>query len=102
MSEDLISRKAVIAKVCATQINRTEEELMNMTESYWQGVNDKQITVMEAIRNMPIAYDVDKVVEQIESFPTLEVTQYPLHGKYLKKDSVLRILKGGGVDEQIL
>ena len=55
--------------------------------------------LIERIEAQPTAYDVDKVVEQLESYPELEVTQYPLHGKYLKKDSVLRILKGGGVDE---
>lgn len=59
---------------------------------------------MEIIKNAttyvePPIYDVDKVVEQLESEIELKVTQYPLHGTYIKKSRVIEIVKKGGADE---
>lgn len=106
MSNDLISRKVAmqtVSDICEVMKTSCEaggwgdERADNgNADSVREDFSEKVINFLSAL---PAAYDVDKVAKKIESFPTLEVSQYPLHGKYLKKDSVLRILKGGGVDE---
>ena len=90
---DLISRKALIQEM------EKKYDVAKETGMYPTGLEEAFIITEGIIQKQPTAYDVDRVVEQLESFPVLEVTQYPLHGKYLKKDSVLKIVKGGGVDE---
>lgn len=48
---------------------------------------------------VPPNYDVDKVVRQLEGEIELRVTQYPLHGRYIKKSRAIEIVKEGGADE---
>lgn len=54
---------------------------------------------IKALDDAPTAYDVDKVVERMESEIEIKVTQYPLHGRYIKKNRAIEIVKAGGVDE---
>lgn len=68
---DLISRKALIEKICSTQINKTEGELLEMPPSYWQGVNDKQISILDVIAALE-AQQVDRWVPCVERLPDLE------------------------------
>lgn len=48
---------------------------------------------------VPVAYDVDKVINRLDSSPVLKVSQYPLHGDYLKKEAAINIVRGGGASE---
>ena len=45
------------------------------------------------------AYDVDKVVEQLDTEIELKVTDPLLYGRYLKKNRAIEIVKAGGVNE---
>lgn len=45
------------------------------------------------------SYDVDKVARQLEGEIELKVTQYPLHGRYIKKSRAIEIVKAGGTNE---
>ena len=101
---DLISRQALLNELkeyvefvykCDFDDTYCTADGGSLNPKYVQGLWE----VKEIIQGHPTAYDVEKVVEQLESFPKLEVTQFPLHGSYLKKDAVMRIVKGGGVDE---
>ena len=46
--------------------------------------------IADMIEDAPIAYDVEKVVEQIKTLSP---------ANYVTKDNVLKIVKGGGVNE---
>lgn len=67
---DLISRKALIEKICSTQINKTEGELLKMPPSYWEGVNDKQISIINVIAALE-AQQADMWIPVTESLPEI-------------------------------
>lgn len=55
--------------------------------------------VKDVINNMPTAYDPDKVVEQLENLKTINVDiGFGTLANTLRKEVVLDIVKGGGVD----
>lgn len=57
--------------------------------------------VKDAINNMPTAYDLDKVVEQLKKRSEEYNSGVRLHGKpeEMLTDEAIEIVKGGGVDE---
>ena len=73
---DLISRSALMSRI--------ESERRQWGEDY----DAEQI--LGDIEDMQTAYDIDKVVEQIKSLSP---------ANYVSKDDVLKIVKGGGVNE---
>ena len=55
--------------------------------------------IADMIEDAPTAYDVDKVVEQLEELKTINVDiSFGTIIRTLRKDVVLEIVKGGGVD----
>lgn len=60
---------------------------------------NERTAMKHLIADAPTAYDVDKVVRQLEGEIELKVTQYPLHGRYIKKSRAIEIVKAGGADE---
>ena len=55
--------------------------------------------IANMIEDAPTAYDVDKVVEQLEELKTINVDiSFGTIIRTLRKDVVLEIVKGGGVD----
>ena len=55
--------------------------------------------VKDAINNMPTAYDVDKVVEQLEYISTLaRPVGWSKSYKIITLDDAIEIVKGGGVN----
>ena len=60
--------------------------------------------VKDAINNMPTAYDVDKVVQQLEDrkslmLETLKISEADIYrGRIYGMDKAIEIVKGGGVD----
>lgn len=75
MSNDLISRGALI--------NQIESERRVWGEEY----DAEQI--LGDIKDMPTAYDPDKVVDQIKCLSP---------GNYVDRNKTIEIVKGGGVD----
>ena len=57
-------------------------------------VNDDKL-LKDIINAQPTAYDIDKIVEQLEGEIELVVREYPLHGRYIKKSRAVKIVKGG-------
>lgn len=75
-----------------------EEKLM---EDIQKTITEKSSTIdwMNLIYRQPTAYDVDKVVEQLEELKTINVDiSFGTIIRTLRKDVVLEIVKGGGVD----
>ena len=55
--------------------------------------------LIKVIRNQPTAYDVDKVVEQLESLSNAEADYYYASSNdVIDRDDAIEIVKGGGVD----
>lgn len=76
MSNDLISRSVLISHI--------ESE-----SRQWRADYDTE-QILGDIEDAPTAYDVEKVVEQIKTLSK---------ANYVTKDDVLKIVKGGGVNE---
>lgn len=94
MSDDLISRKALFnelfvrnGKVCPNH------DIDNFPINF--NVKD----IKQAIRNAPTAYDVDKVIEQLENEKTNFIGMGALQSAYFDKgiDKAIEIVKSGGV-----
>lgn len=76
MSNDLISRSALISHI--------------ESESGQWGADYDTEQILGDIEDAPTVYDVEKVVEQIKTLSP---------ANYITKDDVLKIVKGGGVNE---
>lgn len=87
MSNDLISRKKLLKDI----IDRC-----GCIPYLEDGRNETGIYIDEVINQQPTAYDVDKVVKELENTITLEVKQYPIHGKYIKQNMAINTVKEGG------
>ena len=48
---------------------------------------------IDIVNDRPTAYDIDKVVEQLEGEIELVVKDYPLQGRYIKKSRAIEIVK---------
>lgn len=66
--------------------------------------------IKDVVKNMPVAYDPDKIVEQLEEkaelahkkctiYPVYNPLHYRYDAQYQELKSCLEIVKGGGVDE---
>ena len=55
--------------------------------------------VKDAINNMPTAYDVDKVVEQLEAYSNADEAERLGTMPVVELTDAITIVKGGGVDE---
>lgn len=76
---DLISRSTAMENYCNALCPKLQK-----------GEYCNNCIVKAWLNNQPTAYDMDKVVEQIKSLSP---------ANYVSKDDVLKIVKGGGVDE---
>lgn len=64
-----------------------------------ESMNDYD-AVKDVINNMPTAYDVDKVVEQLEDRSTLaRPVGWPKSYEVITVDDAVEIVKGGGVND---
>ena len=68
-----------------TRKDRDYAEKNGFLDMYYE----RQVLI-DRIKAQPTAYDVDKVVEQIKTLSK---------ANYITKDDVLKIVKGGGVNE---
>ena len=75
-----------------------EEKLM---EDIQKTITEKSSTIdwLNMIYRQPTAYDVDKVVEQLESLSNAEADYYYARSNdVIDRDDAIEIVKGGGVD----
>ena len=56
-------------------------------------------SVKDVINNMPTAYDVDKVVEQLEAYSNADEAERLGTMPVVELTDAITIVKGGGVDE---
>lgn len=103
---DLISRKALIGA-----IHNFVEAHRNDDDISWTGLDWllKEDDVVAMVNNIPAAYDVDKVVEWLKGLEQFRLdladsmSEIQKHGHerrhYVCLEDVVKILKGGGVDE---
>lgn len=91
MSNDLISRSAVIKII---------EDELKLKSSYVE--HNAQIDIMFKVKEMPIAYDVDKVVERLESVSIPEnkvlYESSDEFGQFVKLKDAVEIVKSGGIE----
>lgn len=84
MSNDLISRSAVIKII---------EDELKLKSSYVE--HNAQIDIMFKVKEMPIAYDVDKVVERLEvNSMFAQADDEP----FVMLDDAVEIVKSGGIE----
>ncbi len=94
MSNDLISRSAVVKII---------EDEIKLKSSYVE--HNAQIDIMFKVKEMPTAYDVDKVVEQLEKESQNIELIYPTDQGYDYEDAIgidinktKQIVKSGGIE----
>lgn len=98
MSNDLISRRVLLQK-----FQEDKEFLRKGLGRHAEYAYMSADSVIEKIKSIPTAYDVDKVVEQIRKLDIKAIPKYKggtfgdYEGTdyYIKKSDVLEILKAG-------
>lgn len=101
MSDDLISRKVVMDYLQEQQANVIIEQNKNNPVTYdaTKGMLGSADAFINFIIQVPTAYDVDKVVEQLESKIEITWSHDYLGGRKDAFNEAIEIVKGGGVDE---
>ena len=87
---DLISRSALIEEMKKAEI---EYENAMMCPSWWSAFN--------IIREQPTAYDVDKVIEELE-LHSFELGTDTLLAHYVRLNEAIEIVKQGGVVKKVV
>ena len=98
---DLISRSEVLEllyKIFDKYYMSTDKNPSIISKSF--GTESFGIDVFKEIKKMPTAYDIDKVVEELElhSFE-LGTDTLPVH--YVRLNDAIEIVKQGGVSEEV-
>ncbi len=94
MSDDLISRSALSKKICNKECNIPKYQTDAELNAFLLGLNAKQIAVMECFSDTPTAYDVDKVVEQMEEY-IRESSNVDYNRAMIE---AIEIVKSGGIE----
>ncbi len=89
MSNDLISRKSVLDYI--------ENEILKVKGT-------EALCVLRALsvhieEYEPTAYDVNKVIEQLEDLVKINMEVLGVRGDYVQLEQVKKIVKRGGIDE---
>lgn len=100
MSDDLISRKAVLDYLKERNNNLLMKKQKNgvvSTEAY-RGMESALIAFRSFILAQPMAFDKEKVIEELKE--QIELVSYnPMTaGRYIKKDRVIKIVEKGGIE----
>lgn len=92
MSNDLISRSAVIAII---------EKKRLMVGKHDLSAEYKLAGVQEEIENLPTAYDVDKVVEQLKENSFVPGDKIGVSdAKIIMSEKAVEIVKSGGISKE--
>ncbi len=84
---DLISRKAVI-DIIHKEIGRTSTFAEHET----------QINIEMAVKELPTAYDVEKVVAELENMTTVCGAGTIINGGYIGRNRAIDIVRKGGIE----
>ena len=99
MSNDLISRKAVIDYLKEQNNNLLMEKQKNgvVSTEACRGMESALIAFRSFILAQPMAFDKEKVIEELKG--QIELVSYnPMTaGRYIKKDRVIKIVEKGGI-----
>lgn len=100
MSNDLISRKAVLDYLEEQNNNLLKEKQKNgfvVSTEACRGMESALIAFRSFILAQPMAFDKEKVIEELKE--QIELVSYnPMTaGRYIKKDRVIKIVEKGGV-----
>ena len=100
MSNDLISRKAVIDYLKEQNNNLLMEKQKNgvVSTEACRGMESALIAFRSFILAQPMAFDKEKVIEELKE--QIELVSYNLMtaGRYIKKDRVIKIVEKGGIE----
>ena len=100
MSNDLISRKAVIDYLKEQNNNLLMEKQKNgvVSTEACRGMESALIAFRSFILAQPMAFDKEKVIEELKG--QIELVSYnPMTaGRYIKKDRAIEIVEKGGVE----
>ena len=100
MSNDLISRKAVIDYLKEQNNNLLMEKQKNgvVSTEACRGMESALIAFRSFILSQPTAFDKEKVAEELRG--QIELISYnPMTvGRYIKKDRAIEIVEKGGVE----
>lgn len=95
MSDDLISRKALMEEINSYHYDTANPEIR-------RAEHFAKAHICELIDKNPTAYDMDKVVEQLEDAKTNFIGMGTLQSAYFDKgiDKAIEIVKSGGVADE--
>lgn len=100
MSDDLISRKAVLDYLKEQNNNLLMEKQKNgvVSTEACRGMESALIAFRSFILSQPTAFDKEKVAEELRG--QIELISYnPMTaGRYIKKDRVIKIVEKGGIE----
>lgn len=101
MSDDLISRKAVLDYLKEQNNNLLKEKQKNgfvVSTEACRGMESALIAFRSFILSQPTAFDKEKVIEELRG--QIELISYnPMTaGRYIKKDRVIKIVEKGGIE----
>ena len=80
-----------------------------LIDYFYFGIDDKPIIdsisdrkIIDIIKNQPTAYDIDKVDEELEKVKTINIdVGFGTIYKTIRKDTVIEIVKQGGVRNEV-
>ena len=100
MSDDLISRKAVIDYLREQNNNVIIEKYKDgfVSEDACRGMESAISAFRNFILTLPTAFDKEKVIEELKE--QIELVSYnpTTAGRYIKKDRVIKIVEKGGIE----
>ena len=101
MSDDLISRKAVLDYLKEQNNNLLKEKQKNgfvVSTEACRGMESALIAFRSFILAQPMAFDKEKVIEELKE--QIELVSYnPMTaGRYIKKDRAIKIVEKGGIE----
>lgn len=91
MSDDLISRKALLEEIDLNFIIPILK--INMREEH-----KAVLKIREIIMNMPTAFNKEKVIEELKGEIELVVHNPMIAGRYIKKSRVIEIVEKGWIE----
>ena len=90
---DLISRSALLEEIKSLSIVLNGKQIFS---------DDAKDTVLRIINEQPTAYDIDKVVEDLEKVKTINIdVGYGTIYKTIRKDAAIEIVKQGSVSDDV-
>ena len=87
MSNDLISRKAVLDILTEERVRNTLLASPTFTEM-----------LAQHIKKLPTAFDKEKVIEELRGEIHLTVHDPMIAGRYIKKKRAIEIVEKGGIE----